>query len=164
MHGPDTRVDGPRAVRGQWFGLALVVVMVSSLVATVAGHAQAPGATARAASVCADFATQADAQRAADTRDADSDGVYCESLPCPCSTGGEGSTSPAPTPAPSPAPNSGCIRPTQVQRIGFSKTRYRHIRRHYLATLAKGWPQILVLNRPEAAERRERLLEGHPDP
>ena len=38
------------------------------------------------AATCADYATQADAQRAADTRDPDGDGIYCESLPCPCAT------------------------------------------------------------------------------
>ena len=36
------------------------------------------------AAVCADFPNQAAAQRAANTRDADGDGIYCESLPCPC--------------------------------------------------------------------------------
>ena len=44
--------------------------------------ALAPGA-ARAAT-CDDYPDQAAAQRAADTRDADHDGVYCEALPCPC--------------------------------------------------------------------------------
>jgi hypothetical protein len=29
------------------------------------------------AATCSDYSTQADAQRAADTRDADGDGVYC---------------------------------------------------------------------------------------
>ena len=42
-----------------------------------------------AAATCADYSNQADAQRAADTRDADGDGVYCESLPCPCLKPGE---------------------------------------------------------------------------
>ncbi len=36
------------------------------------------------AATCADYDAQAEAQRAADTRDADGDGVYCETLPCPC--------------------------------------------------------------------------------
>ena len=44
--------------------------------------ALAPG-TASAAT-CDDYANQAAAQRAADTRDADGDGIYCEALPCPC--------------------------------------------------------------------------------
>ena len=39
---------------------------------------------ARAAAVCADHRTQAEAQNAADTIDADGDGRYCEALPCPC--------------------------------------------------------------------------------
>jgi hypothetical protein len=59
-----------------------------------------PGASA---ATCADYSNQADAQRAKDTRDADGDGIYCESLPCPClkpgqDTGGGGSTTP-PAPA-----------------------------------------------------------------
>ena len=41
---------------------------------------------AHAAATCADYPNQAAAQRAADTRDADGDGIYCESLPCPCSS------------------------------------------------------------------------------
>ena len=40
------------------------------------------------AATCADFPNQAAAQHAANTRDGDGDGIYCESLPCPCSTGG----------------------------------------------------------------------------
>jgi hypothetical protein len=52
---------------------------------------------AHTAAVCADYPNQAAAQRAADTRDADGDGIYCEDLPCPCA--GPGSTS-APPPKP----------------------------------------------------------------
>ena len=51
---------------------------------------------AKAASTCSDYSTQADAQRAADTRDPDGDGVYCESLPCPCLRPGQGSPTPPP--------------------------------------------------------------------
>jgi micrococcal nuclease len=43
-----------------------------------------PGAAS--AAVCADYPNQAAAQQAADTRDADGDGVYCETLPCPCAS------------------------------------------------------------------------------
>jgi endonuclease YncB( thermonuclease family) len=43
------------------------------------------------AAVCADYSNQAAAQQAADTRDADGDGIYCEALPCPCSSGSGGS-------------------------------------------------------------------------
>lgn len=61
--------------------------------------------SAAQAATCADFSNQAAAQRAANTRDADGDGKYCESLPCPCaSSGGGGSSSPSPAPAPRPRP------------------------------------------------------------
>jgi hypothetical protein len=39
---------------------------------------------ARLAATCVDNSTQAEAQRAADKRDADGDSVYCETMPCPC--------------------------------------------------------------------------------
>jgi hypothetical protein len=48
----------------------------------VAVLALMPGAAS--AATCADYDNQAQAQRAADTRDANANGVYCESLPCPC--------------------------------------------------------------------------------
>lgn len=111
------------------------------------------------AATCSDYSTQAEAQRAADTRDADGDGIYCENLPCPCSTGsGGGSTSPPPAPPPPPA-TTGCARPSTVQRIVFSRSRYPNIRRHYVSAVAKGWPRILVVNRRGADDRRERLLD-----
>ncbi|CAB4877583.1 unannotated protein [freshwater metagenome] len=47
------------------------------------------GGTA-AAATCSQYPNQAAAQRAADTTDADRDGIYCESLPCPCSKGVSG--------------------------------------------------------------------------
>lgn len=106
---------------------------------------------------CADYANQAEAQRAADTRDSDSDGRYCESLPCPCATG-SGSTSPPPA-APPPPSRTSCSRPSTVQRLAFSRSKYPGIRRHYLAAVRKGWPRILIVNRPRADERRERLLD-----
>lgn len=37
------------------------------------------------AKTCKAYKNQAAAQRAHDTRDADGDGIYCESLACPCS-------------------------------------------------------------------------------
>jgi hypothetical protein len=39
---------------------------------------------AHASATCSQYPNQAAAQRAADTRDADGDGIYCEDLPCPC--------------------------------------------------------------------------------
>lgn len=108
---------------------------------------------ARAAATCSDHPNQASAQRAKDTRDADGDGIYCESLPCPCSKPG----------APSkPKKRSSCSKPRGVQNISFSATRYPAIRRHFLDAVADGWPRILVVNRPGAAARRARLLRGVP--
>ena len=112
------------------------------------------------AATCSDYTNQADAQRAADTRDADGDGIYCESLPCPCSSGGgTGGGGSDPAPAPSPRARASCSRPQGVQRITFSRSRYPGIRRHYLAAIRKGWPRILVVNRPRADARRDRLME-----
>ncbi len=52
------------------------------------------------AATCADYGNQAQAQRAADTRDAAGDGIYCQALPCPCLKPGAASTPPAPPPPP----------------------------------------------------------------
>lgn len=60
-----------------------VLVFAVTALAVVAGASFAP-ASAQAA-VCADYANQKEAQDAADTLDADGDGLFCESLPCPCS-------------------------------------------------------------------------------
>lgn len=72
-----------------------------------------PGAAQ--AAVCADYSKQADAQKAADTRDADGDGIYCEALPCPCLKPGQtGSTrKPKPT-ARRNAPLTGRAQITRV--------------------------------------------------
>jgi hypothetical protein len=136
--------------------------------------------SAASAAVCADFSNQAAAQAAANTVDADHDGIYCESLPCPCSHGNAPSPSPTPlppTPPPPPPPPppvalpappssppssganpAGCKRPKTVQRLVFSKTKYPTIRRHFLRAIAKGWPKVMVVNRNGADQRRDRLL------
>jgi len=62
--------------------LRLGALLAALLLVAVAAAAWPPHARA---ATCADFPNQAAAQRAADTRDADGDGIYCESLPCPCS-------------------------------------------------------------------------------
>ncbi|CAB4859739.1 unannotated protein [freshwater metagenome] len=113
---------------------------------------------AQAAS-CSDFANQAAAQRAANTRDADGDGIYCESLPCPCLKGG---SSPTTSPAPAWREPANCVRPAGVRNISFSATKYPNIRRHTLRALRKGWPRILALNRSGTESRRARLLIGIP--
>jgi hypothetical protein len=94
----------------RWIALLLAVSCVA-LVASTAGappHANAAAAPrAHAAATCSDYPNQQAAQNAANTRDADGDGIYCEDLPCPCSPqwqaqhggsgGGGGSPSPTPT-------------------------------------------------------------------
>ena len=112
------------------------------------------------AATCSQYTNQASAQRAHDTRDADGDGIYCESLPCPCATGNGGGSTPAPVA--SHGTTSGCQRPRRIVPIGFSATKYPHIRAHYLRALRRGWPRILVLDRPGADARRDRLLAGIP--
>ena len=54
------------------------------------------------------------------------------------------------------------MRPSAVQNISFSKTKYPNIRRHFLDALRKGWPRTLVLNRSGADARRDRLLAPYP--
>jgi hypothetical protein len=114
------------------------------------------------AATCSDYSTQAEAHRAADTRDADGGGIYCESLPCPCSTG-NGSTTPPLAPPPAAKPKSSCSRPAAVQRLRFSVTKYPNIKAHTVAAIAKGWPRILVLNRPHADESPRPAAGEHPD-
>lgn len=79
---------------------SIAAVLSAAVVATA--HAE-PAAAAS----CADYANQAEAQRAADTVDADGDGRYCESLPCPCAA-------PTSTPAPRAAGRSLRVR---VERV-----------------------------------------------
>jgi hypothetical protein len=49
-----------------------------------------------------------------------------------------------------------------VQRLVFRASRYPNIRRHFRGAVARGWPRRLVLNRPGADARRDRLLENYP--
>jgi hypothetical protein len=141
--------------------LLVALVLFAVLAPAAAASALHDPPVAHAAAVCADYPNQAAAQRAADTVDGDGDGAYCESLPCPCLEPGVPST-PSPTPTPSPAPTGTdkCSRPTGVQPISFSKTKYPNIKRHMERAIAKGWPSNLVLNRPGADERRDRLLQS----
>jgi len=133
---------------------ALLVVLAAC--AVLAGNAEARP-DARMAATCSQYSNQADAQRAADTRDADGDGVYCESLPCPCA--GPGKTHTGHT---TPVRRTGCSLPHAVQSIRFSGSRYPNIRQHMLDAERKGWPATLVLNRPGAGSRRDRLLADIP--
>ncbi|RKQ90499.1 hypothetical protein C8N24_0304 [Solirubrobacter pauli] len=167
----------------------LITTTLLTIAALTAGTGLALGdpapPRAKAAAVCADFPNQAAAQQAANTIDADRDGLYCESLPCPCLKPGaplppsptatpEPSVTPVPTStptapateeptaAPEPQQPAGCSRPSRVQSISFSKTKYPNIKRHTERAIRQGWPAVLALNRPGADARRERLLEGRP--
>jgi hypothetical protein len=132
-------------------GLAVVAVLL------VVGWT----APAASAATCADYSNQAAAQRVKDTREADGDGIYCESLPCPClkpgDSGGDGGS-----PTPAPKPKSSCVRPQRVLRLVFSRAKYPNMRRHFLAAVKRGWPRVMVLNREGADDRRDRLLEDFP--
>jgi hypothetical protein len=60
-------------------------------------------------------------------------------------------------------PADACERPAGVQRLVFSAAKYPNIRRHFRrAVRRRGWPRRLVLTRPGADERRERLLRDVP--
>lgn len=130
------------------------------LAATIAGVLLGvPALEPAAAAVCADYPNQAAAQKAADTRDGDGDGIYCESLPCPCSTAaGGGSTHGSSAPPTKPS----CIKPKGVQDLVFSASKYPNIRAHANRAIAKGWPAVLVVNRPQDGSRRDRLLHNIP--
>ena len=142
--------------------MSRTVTILASAIAALVLLATIGGPPAHAAT-CGEYANQAAAQHAHDTRDADRDGIYCESLPCPCAKPGDAGGGGAPQPDPSAGSGpSGCVRPGAVQNISFSATKYPNIRRHFLAALRKGWPRTLVLNRAGAAARRDRLLASHP--
>jgi hypothetical protein len=100
--------------------VALVLLALASLVVGVASAGAKPDI--HAAATCSQYSTQQAAQNAADTRDSDGDGIYCEDLPCPCSTqwqaqhGGGGGSAPSPAPKSSP-------------RLGPSITFHRPLRR-----------------------------------
>src|SRR3954469_16898888 len=71
------------------------------------GGSAAPSPTVHMAVTCADFPNQAAAQRAHNTRDADGDGIYCESLPCPCLKPGQNTGAQTGKPAQPPATFNG---------------------------------------------------------
>jgi len=85
----------------------VLAAVATTVVITGAGVLAFLPGTAMAAT-CSDFSNQADAQRAANTRDPNGNGIYCESLPCPClGAGGSGGGGSSPTPT-RPARVAGC--------------------------------------------------------
>src|SRR5262245_57928251 len=98
---------------------ALIALAIAAPAASAWTLQDAP--IAHASVACADYPNQAAAQRAADTVDADGDGIYCESLPCPCLNPGQGGeTKPAEEPESEPDRRASCRRPSRVQLISFS--------------------------------------------
>lgn len=120
-------------------------LLISSILALLLFSAPAQAAS------CSDYANQAEAQEAADTIDADGDGVYCESLPCPCSTQAD-----------EDGESKECSKPKKTQKLYFSKDKYPNIYKHYRSAVKRGWGRLLVVNRGEADARRDRLLSGYP--
>jgi Deoxyribonuclease NucA/NucB len=141
--------------------LAAFTVVTALLAASVAtGQARdggiATSPVAHAAATCSEYPNQKAAQEAADTRDADGDGIYCEDLPCPCSTrASDGGDDDAAEP-------EACTRPRGVWRVVFSRTQYPNIRKHFRSALRRGWPRRLIVNRAGADRRRDRLLGNIP--
>jgi len=128
--------------------------LIVLIAATAALLVASPAASA---AVCADYATQAEAQAAADTRDGDGDGVYCEELPCPCA----GPTS-APERKPTKPAESECVRTRRVVKVAISRTKYPAVLAHIRKAVRQGWPRVLRINRPGADARRDRALAGIP--
>jgi hypothetical protein len=110
---------------------------------------------------CDDHDNQAEAQRAKDTRDAD--GIYCEDLPRPClppdpRAGGAAATS---------RPSKKTTQPAARGLTAFSgwssmRTSTPASVGTFRIALRKGWPRRLIVNRPGADARRDRLLEDIP--
>ncbi len=109
---------------------------------------------AQPAATCADYKTQAEAQRAKDTRDADGDGIYCESLPCPCSDAAGGGGEPKPE-------SESCKRTKRSVRVRFSRSRWPNIADH-IADVRSDYPSVLHIDRPGAAANRRAATRGIP--
>ncbi len=140
------------------FTVATALFAASVATGQARDGANAASPVAHAAATCSQYPNQKAAQEAADTRDADGDGIYCEALPCPCSTrasGGGGGDDGGPEP-------EACTRPRGVRRLVFSRAQYPNIRKHYRGALRRGWPRRLIVNRPGADQRRDRLLGSIP--
>ena len=113
--------------------LIAVMALVAWPTVSVATPSDAP--LAHAAATCADYANQAEAQRAADTRDPDGDGIYCESLPCPCLPPDPraGGTPAAPVPTPVPTPVQTPVQPQFRRPLRHRfQPQYRRPLRHRL--------------------------------
>ena len=144
--------SGPGSLLAVVVAVLVAVGAVLAFISALALPAEAQAAT------CSDYRTQADAQRAADTRDGDGDGIYCESLPCPCA--GPGSAGDGGDAARSQPQTPSCTRVRGIVTLSFSAREYPGIKRHFQRAVSRDWPRTMVLNRRGADERRDRLMRG----
>jgi hypothetical protein len=69
----------------------------------------------------------------------------------------------AASPSPAMPSDAACESPSGVQRIVFSAAKCPNLSRHFRrAVHRRGWPLVLIVNRRNADERRERLLRDVP--
>ena len=140
-----------------WIATITVTFLIGALAVLLFTAPTASAAT------CSQYDTQADAQRAGDTRDADGDGVYCESLPCPClkpGQGGGGGSNPAPAPTPTPKPS--CKRVDREIKVKLPAEKYPNLTDHIRDAIKAGQPRHLTIDRPGAKKNRQQALEGIP--
>jgi hypothetical protein len=131
---------------------ALALIVVGGLSPSALGDT-APTADAAATwPGCAAFASQPQAQKRwvalgrPASADGDHDGKVCEDLPA---TTGSSTTTP-------------CTKTKRVVDVGINRDKYPNVLAHARASIRRGWPRIMVLNRPRADLRRDRLLADIP--
>ena len=118
------------------------------------------GPASASAAACSDYPNQAAAQRASDTRDADADGVYCESLPCPCLKPGAGSS--PDDQSSEPTPRSSCRRIRRTVVVRLDDDRWPLTTDHILDAIRSGERRILHLDRRHADQHRAEATRGIP--
>jgi endonuclease YncB( thermonuclease family) len=122
--------------------LARLLTGAALLLAALAGSS-----SSASAATCADYSNQAAAQQAADTRDADGDGLYCEALPCPCSAGGGSDDT----------DSSGDDQAAAERRRQAAERKQAAERRRRAAVRRRAAARRRALARKRAAEHRERV-------
>jgi hypothetical protein len=148
-------------------GVLLPLVLAIALMPVVEHLAFASNddPAARASATCSDYSNQRDAQLKRDTRDADGDGIYCESLPCPClepgrAGGGGGGSRKGDDPR-------GCRLVRRPVRVRFDDDRWPHIADHIRDAQRlrdqRGrlrFRRVFHIDRAGADENRRQSLQG----
>ena len=144
----------------QRFALLLAAGALAGLpVAAFARPASNPRATV--ATTCSSLTNQAAAQRAADTRDPDGDGLYCESLPCPCPAPGRRNAGRRPAPASPPTP------PAPSPQACSGSPSARQVPEHPPPLPRRPAPRLAAHARAQPPRRRRpprAPARGRPDP